>query len=157
MARSDVATCEGCGAPLLQRTDDDGRVWIKCTGEHGWFRAPFLDADHPSDEFRERRAQELVQVSARWDRSDRDTTRFNEYMLEDRFVTLGDGQAVLVALGALEEDESAEAVQAESFQLDRIAAKLGWSIGRTLDGLSHLRERELVAVGDPARGGEAHA
>lgn len=143
---SDVATCASCGAPLLQRTDDDGRTWLKCTGEHGWIRAPFLDADWKSDEWRERRDQELVQVRARWDRSDRETTHFNDFMGEDRFVTLGDGQAVLVAIGALEEDELREAIQAESFSVSRIAAKLGWSIERTLDGLSLPRERELVEV-----------
>lgn len=144
---NDVATCAACGAPLLQRTDDDGRTWLKCTGEHGWIRIPFLDADRDTDEWRERREQELVRVRARWDRSEFDgTTRFNDYMQEDGFVTLGDGQAVLVAIGALEEDELQEAVQAESFQLDKIAAKLGWSIDRTLDGLSLSRERELVEV-----------
>jgi hypothetical protein len=67
-------------------------------------------------------------------------------MESDGFVTLGDGQAVLIAIGALEEDERDETVRAESFSIDRIAAKLGWSIGRTLDGLSLLRERELVEV-----------
>jgi hypothetical protein len=144
----DVATCATCGAPLLQRTDDDGRTWINCTGEHGWMRTPFLDADFKSEEWREQREQELVRVRALWDHSQiSGTTRFNEYMREDAFVLLGDGQAVLVAIGALEEDEQHEAVQAESFSVAAIAAKLGWSIGRTLDGLSLSRERELVEIG----------
>lgn len=143
----DVATCASCGAPLLLRTDEDGRTWLKCTGEHGWMRVPFMDADHNTDEWRERREEELAQVSARWDSSQFDgTSRFNEVMQEDRFALLGEGQAVLVAIGALEEDELRESVQAESFSVARIAAKLGWSIDRTLDGLSHLRERDSVEV-----------
>lgn len=142
----DVATCEACGAPLLRRDDDDGRVWIKCTGEHGWLRVPFMDADHGSAEWRARREQELVYVRARWDRSDRESTAFNDFMQKDRFVGLGDGQAVLVAIGALEEDELAETAQGDSFCVARIAAKLGWPIGRTLDGLSLLQERELVEL-----------
>lgn len=142
----DVATCANCGAPLLQRTDEDGRVWIKCTGEHGWFRTPFLDDDRDTEEWRRRREQELRHVRARWDGSEiGEQTRFTEFMQEDRFAALSDGQAVLVALGALVEDEAREELQ-ESFSVCEIAAKLGWSIGRTLDGLSHLRERELVEV-----------
>jgi hypothetical protein len=131
----------------LQRTDDDGRVWLKCTGEHGWIRVPFLDPDFKTGQWKERRQEELVQVSARWDRSDRRTTGFNKFIQQDAFVALGDGQAVLVAIGALEEDELREAVRADSFSVAAVAAKLGWSIGRTLDGLSLLRERELVVSG----------
>lgn len=132
---------------MLRRDDDDGRVWIKCTGEHGWMRFPFLDEDHGSDEWRELRKEELVYVSARWDHSVVGVrTAFNEFMQQDRFVTLGDGQAVLVAIGALEEDEVGQATKAEIFSIARIAGKLGWTIGRTLDGLSLSRERELVEV-----------
>ena len=142
----DVATCDACEAPLLQRIDDDGRTWIKCTGEHGWIRTPFLDAGFKTEGWQELRSEELVYVRARWDRSDHKSTNFNGFMGEDRFVMLGDGQAVIVALGALEEDQLAEPVQGEIFSVCALAAKLGWPIGRTLDGLSHLRERELVEV-----------
>lgn len=145
----DVATCEACGAPLLRRDDDDGRVWLKCTGDHdGWFRVPFMDEDHGTDEWRARRREELVYLSARWDRSDRETTNFNGFMQEDRFGTLADGQAILVAIGALEEDEAGGPphLKSEAFNVADIAGKLGWPIGRTLDGLSLSRERELVEV-----------
>jgi hypothetical protein len=77
------------------------------------------------------------------------TTNFNGFTQEDQFVTLADGQAVLVAIGALEEDEAAggpPTLRSEAFSVADIAGKLGWSIGRTLDGLSPLKEREFVVT-----------
>lgn len=146
----DVATCEACGAPLLQRSDEDGREWIKCIGDHcgDWIRFPFLDADKGTDEWRERLSEELTYIGARWDRSDRTTTNFNGFMQDDHFVELADGHAVLVAIGALEEDEAEgpPPLRSEAFSVADIAGKLGWPIGRTLDGLSLPIERELVDV-----------
>lgn len=137
-ADEDVALCASCGAPLLKRTDEDGRTWLKCTGEHGWMRAPFLDADNDTEEWRSRRHDEMARIRLVVEKrlGDR-TTNFNGFMQEDHFVTMGDGQAVVVAIGALQEDDGGDTIA-------HIAAKLGWSIDRTLDGLSHGFERGLL-------------
>jgi predicted Rossmann fold nucleotide-binding protein DprA/Smf involved in DNA uptake len=109
-------------------------------------RVPFLDTDRNTEDWRERRKQELARVRVRWDRADRQTTNFNGFMEEDRFVALSDAQAVLIAIGALEEDELGEQAQAEEFAVDRVAAKLGWPIKQTLDGVCSLEERGFVEV-----------